>query len=203
MAMVTALKEIPTLFDKFGVARNVLGKISLWRGDITRLEIDAIVNAANNGLRGGGGVDGAIHRAAGTAELQKECRAIGHCDTGAAVITSGCKMTHIKNIIHTVGPQCSGNKASANDEEKLISCYRSCLNLATENKLDSIAFCCISTGVYGYPQEDAARTVVHFLTDWLANPENAMRIARIVLVLFNPVDVAAYEKFFEEYAKSQ
>ncbi|VDO66357.1 unnamed protein product [Haemonchus placei] len=191
------------LWYSVGVARGVLEKISLWRGDITRLEIDAIVNAANNRLAGGGGVDGAIHRAAGTAELQKECRAIGHCDTGAAVITSGCKMSHIKNIIHTVGPICSGNVASASDREKLLSCYRSCLNLAVEHKLKTIAFCCISTGVYGYPQEDAAKTVVGFLTDWLSKPENAMNIARIVLVLFNPVDVAAYEKFFEEYAKSQ
>ncbi|PIO73993.1 hypothetical protein TELCIR_04001 [Teladorsagia circumcincta] len=72
-----------------------------------------------------------------------------------------------------------------------------------KNKLKSVAFCCISTGVYGYPQEDAAKTVVSFLTEWLSNPENAMHIARIVLVLFNPVDVAAYEKFFDEYAKSQ
>ncbi|KAJ1349210.1 hypothetical protein KIN20_004681 [Parelaphostrongylus tenuis] len=201
--MVTVLKEIPTLFDKFGVARDVLEKISLWRGDITRLEIDAIVNAANNGLRGGGGVDGAIHRAAGTAELQKECRAIGHCDTGAAVITSGCQISHIKNIIHTVGPQCPSRVASASDREKLVSCYRSSLELAVKNNLKSVAFCCISTGVYGYPQEDAAKTVVGFVTDWLSKPENAVKIARIVFVLFNPVDVAAYEKFFEEYANSQ
>ncbi|KJH45699.1 macro domain protein [Dictyocaulus viviparus] len=201
--MVTVLKEIPTLFDKFGVARDVLEKISLWRGDITRLQVDAIVNAANNQLRGGGGVDGAIHRAAGTPELQKECRAIGYCETGAAVITTGCNISHIKNIIHTVGPQCSGKIASSADREKLISCYRSCLDLAIKNNLNSIAFCCISTGVYGYPQEDAAKTVVLFLTDWLSKPENAIHIARIVLVLFNPVDVAAYEKFFTEYASSR
>ncbi|ETN77951.1 macro domain protein [Necator americanus] len=151
----------------------------------------------------GGGVDGAIHRAAGTADLQRECRAIGFCDTGKAVITSACKMSHVKNIIHTVGPQCSGNVASVNDREKLVSCYHSCLDLAVKNNLKTIAFCCISTGVYGYPQEDAAKTVVNLLTSWLSKPENAAHIVRIVLVLFNPVDVAAYEKFFEEYAKSQ
>ncbi|KIH68104.1 macro domain protein [Ancylostoma duodenale] len=156
-----------------GVARGVLEKISLWRGDITRLEIDAIVNAANSGLAGGGGVDGAIHRAAGTAELQKECRAIGHCDTGAAVITSACKMSHVKNIIHTVGPICHGKVASVSDREKLMSCYHSCLDLAVKNNLKTIAFCCISTGVYGYPQEDAAKTVVGLLTTWLSKPENA------------------------------
>ncbi|KAE9414947.1 hypothetical protein Angca_002886, partial [Angiostrongylus cantonensis] len=151
----------------------------------------------------GGGVDGAIHRAAGTADLQKECRAIGHCDTGAAVITSGCQMRHIKNIIHTVGPRCSSKIVSTSDREKLVSCYRSCLELAVKNNLRSVAFCCISTGVYGYPQEDAAKTVVGFVTNWLSKPENAVNIARVVFVLFNPVDVAAYEKFFEEYANSR
>ncbi|VDP12596.1 unnamed protein product [Heligmosomoides polygyrus] len=177
LALITTLKEIPTLFDRFGVARNVLDRISLFRGDITRLEIDAIVNAANNELRGGGGVDGAIHRAAGTAELQKECRAIGRCETGAAVITSGCKMSHIKNIIHTVGPQCKTYTPSEEEREKLISCYRSSLELAVEHKLKSIAFCCISTGVYRYPQEEAAKTVVGFLTEWLSNSENAMNVS--------------------------
>ncbi|VDM70460.1 unnamed protein product [Strongylus vulgaris] len=240
--MVTVLKEIPTLFEKFGVARGILDKISLWRGDITKLEVDAIVNAANSGLAGGdfydahsrlkaiyisrvdsvsslefitimspsanhvyaagGGVDGAIHRAAGTKDLQKECRAIGHCDTGAAVITSACNIKHVKNIIHTVGPICHGALASEGEREKLKSCYHSCLDLAVKNNLKT-AFCCISTGVYGYPQDDAAKTVVGLLTDWLAKPENAAKIARIVLVLFNPADVSFYEKFFEDYAKTQ
>ncbi|CAJ0589914.1 unnamed protein product [Cylicocyclus nassatus] len=201
--MVTVLKEIPTLFEKFGVARGILGKISLWRGDITKLEVDAIVNAANSGLAGGGGVDGAIHRAAGVKELQKECRAIGHCDTGAAVITSACNLKHVKNIIHTVGPICHGATASDEERKKLMSCYHSCLDLAVKNSLKTIAFCCISTGVYGYPQDDAAKTVVGLLTNWLGKPENSDHINRIVLVLFNPVDVDFYEKFFDDYAKTQ
>ncbi|KHJ97196.1 macro domain protein [Oesophagostomum dentatum] len=130
--------KINLSLNEIGVARNILDKISLWRGDITRLEIDAIVNAANNGLAGGGGVDGAIHRAAGTADLQKECRVIGHCDTGAAVITSACKMKHVKNIIHTVGPICHTKVPSVNDRDMLMSCYNSCLDLAVKHNLKTI-----------------------------------------------------------------
>ncbi|KHJ82180.1 macro domain protein [Oesophagostomum dentatum] len=121
-----------------GVARNVLDKLSLWCGDITRLEVDAIVNASDKRLSGGGGVDGAIHRAAGKADLQSECRAIGHCDTGAAVITSAGKMKHVKNIIHTVGPICRGKIPTDSHREKLISCYQSSLDLALKHNLKTV-----------------------------------------------------------------
>uniref|UniRef100_A0A1I7WMS5 Macro domain-containing protein n=1 Tax=Heterorhabditis bacteriophora TaxID=37862 RepID=A0A1I7WMS5_HETBA len=186
-----------------GVARAVLDKISLWTGDITNIEVDAIVNAANNGLRGGGGVDGAIHRAAGYSDLQKECQKIGWCDTGNSVITSGCKIKHIRNIIHTVGPRCTVvGQATTEEREKLISCYQSALNLAVKYNLQTIAFCCISTGVYGYPNQDAAKIVINFVTNWLSNEENRNKISRIVFCVFMPVDQESYQKYFDEYASS-
>ncbi|CAD6192858.1 unnamed protein product [Caenorhabditis auriculariae] len=197
--MATALEELPTLFHKYGVAKNVLGKLILWNGDITRIKVDAIVNAANSRLAGGGGVDGAIHRAAGHATLQEECRKYSGCKVGKAVITSGCGINHIKNIIHTVGPQVYG-KLSEKHRDDLISCYRSSLELAVENKLSSIAFCCISTGVYGYPHNAAAEAVTDFLTNWLENDQNKDQISHVVLVTFMPVDQQCYEKYFDEFA---
>jgi O-acetyl-ADP-ribose deacetylase (regulator of RNase III) len=126
------------------------------QGDITKQEVDAIVNAANEALRGGGGVDGAIHRAAGP-ELLEECKKIGGCPTGEARITKGYRLP-ARYVIHTVGPVWHGGERG--EPEKLSACYRNALRLAVENGARTVAFPGISTGVYGYPLEDATRVAI-------------------------------------------
>jgi O-acetyl-ADP-ribose deacetylase (regulator of RNase III) len=127
--------------------------IEVTQGDITQIPVDAIVNAANEGLKGGGGVDGAIHRAGGP-DIMKECRQIGHCPTGEAVITTAGELP-AKKVIHTVGPV--WNDGNKNEEELLANAYRNSMKVADENGLMSISFPNISTGIYGFPKEKAAQ----------------------------------------------
>lgn len=159
--------------------------IELTKEDITTLAVEGIVNAANNSLLGGGGVDGAIHRAAGP-ELLAECRKLGGCPTGEARITKGYKLPAAW-VIHTVGPVWQGG--TQGEPELLARCYRSCFSLVREHGLQSIAFPAISTGVYGYPKEEAARIAVREARRYLAENENP---AAILFVCFNDATRMAY-----------
>ena len=162
-------------------------KIQLTEEDITGIKTDAIVNAANNSLLGGGGVDGAIHLAAGP-ELLAECRKLGGCPTGEARITKGYNLPAAW-IIHTVGPVWHGG--TQGEPELLVRCYRNCFSLAREYDIRAIAFPAISTGVYGYPKEEAARIAVREARRALAENET---LARIIFVCFNPATRLAYQK---------
>ncbi len=150
--------------------------IELLKGDITELDVDAIVNAANNSLLGGGGVDGAIHKAAGPG-LYRECKSLNGCATGKSKMTGGYSLK-AKNIIHTVGPVWHGGYSD--EPEQLASCYQSSLALAKENKLRSVAFPGISTGVYGFPKDLAATIAVNETRRFLSKssyPEKVIFIA--------------------------
>jgi len=146
--------------------------------DITTLGVDAVVNAANRSLLGGGGVDGAIHRAAGP-DLVAECRTLGGCQTGSAKITRGYRLP-AKHVIHAVGPVWRGG--AAREDELLASCYRSAIDIAAAHRLTSLAFPAISTGVYGFPADRAARIVVGTVAGELAAPPRG--IGRIVFCCF-------------------
>lgn len=160
-------------------------RIELVSGDITKLRVDAIVNAANSRLLGGGGVDGAIHRAAGP-ELLDECRGLGGCPTGEARITGGYRLA-AKYVIHTVGPVYG--EAGGREAELLAGCYRHSLALAAEHGARTVAFPAISCGVYGYPVEEACRIAVREVRKFLAGPAE---IERVLLVAFGADVRAAY-----------
>uniref|UniRef100_A0A915PG38 Macro domain-containing protein n=1 Tax=Setaria digitata TaxID=48799 RepID=A0A915PG38_9BILA len=154
---------------------NPLAKlVAVDKGDITKFEIDAIVNAANSSLLGGGGVDGAIHRAAGRG-LYDECKKLNGCKVGEAKITGAYNMNHIKHVIHTVGPQVH-SKVSEDHRNLLKSCYIESLKLAATNNLRTIAFPCISTGIYGYPNDDACNVVVTSVLEWLAENKDKVGV---------------------------
>jgi len=161
-------------------------RIRLDSGDITRLAVDAIVNAANSTLLGGGGVDGAIHRAAGP-ELLAECRMLGGCPPGEARLTRGCRLP-AGHVIHTVGPVWRGG--AAGERETLAACYRACLVIAAERGFATIAFPAISTGIYAFPRDPAAAIAVTTVTAHLATeavPET------VIFVCFDAATRAAYE----------
>ncbi len=158
--------------------------VEIFRGDITLLEVDAIVNAANNSLLGGGGVDGAIHRAAGPGLLE-ECEGIGGCPTGEARITQGYNLP-ARHVIHTVGPVWQNGQAD--EAELLASCYRNCFLLLEQNRLSSIAFPAISCGVYGYPAEEACNIAVRETETFL---KRAATGTTVFFVCFNDTIEAA------------
>jgi O-acetyl-ADP-ribose deacetylase (regulator of RNase III) len=164
-------------------------RLELVQGDITLQDTDAIANAANSSLLGGGGVDGAIHRAAGP-ELLAECRTLGGCATGDAKITKGYRL-RARHVIHTVGPVYRG---SPHDAELLASCYRRSLSLAALNHLRSVAFPSISTGAYGYPVEEAAPIALKTVVEFLNTPSS---IELVRFVLFDQLTFQAYERALE------
>lgn len=200
MASLIPISEIPTAsllykLNRLASVSNPINQpsqafndtISLIRCDITKLQVDCIVNAANKTLLGGGGVDGAIHRAAGSG-LLNECRTLGGCQTGDAKITEAYNLP-CKRVIHTVGPVYHSEQRP---EDLLRSCYRRSLELAVENKMKSIAFSGISTGVYGYPGVDAANAVLDEVRKFLeANKPGVLE--RVVFCNFQRKDEECYE----------
>ncbi|XP_051504656.1 ADP-ribose glycohydrolase MACROD1-like isoform X2 [Myxocyprinus asiaticus] len=174
----------------FSLAR----KVSLHRGDITTLEVDAIVNAANSSLLGGGGVDGCIHRAAGHL-LYDECHSLNGCDTGKAKITCGYDLP-AKYVIHTVGPIARGNVGQSQRDD-LESCYKNSLKLVKDNKLRSLAFPCISTGIYGFPNEPAAEIALRTVRDWILS--NRDEIDRVIFCVFLETDYEIYNRRMSDF----
>lgn len=170
-------------------------RIEIARGDITKFEVDAIVNAANESLRGGGGVDGAIHRAAGP-ELVQECITLGGCEKGQAKTTKGYNLP-TKHVIHTVGPVWDGG--GYDEDEYLASCYRNSLALAKENGLKTVAFPSISTGIFGFPMERATRIALREIRDFLARDDT---IEKVILVCYGAdayeTHLAVYREIFSE-----
>lgn len=169
----------------------ILEKVEIIQGDITRLEVEAIVNAANETLLGGGGVDGAIHRAAGPGLLES-CRELGGCPTGEARLTRGYNLP-ARYVIHTVGPVWHGGEQ--NENNLLASCYRNSLQLAVDNKLRSIAFPSISTGVYRFPIAQASRIALRVILDFIATEDAS---PRVVITCFSEQDLEIYRQAYQE-----
>ena len=168
---------------------RIVEKIEIAQGDITKFKVDAIVNAANKRLLGGGGVDGAIHRAAGP-ELLEYCKTIGGCSTGEAVISPGYRL-FAKYVIHTVGPIYSG---AEEDKLFLADCYENSLKLAVQHGAVSVAFPAISCGVYGYPVEDACEIAVNTTRDFLKIDK---KLNKVIFVLYSSKYLKVYADFID------
>ena len=169
-------------------------RIKIIKGDITKVDAEVIVNAANKTLLGGGGVDGAIHRAAGP-KLLEECRGFGGCETGEAKITRGYNLK-AKYVIHTVGPIWQGG--NSREEEKLASCYQNSLRLAAEYKIQTIAFPSISTGAYRFPIEKAAPIAIREVRKFLKEDKG---IKKVIFVLFSDRDLKVYQDYYKKLRK--
>ena len=167
-----------------------MNKIELIKSDITTLQVDAIVNAANTTLLGGGGVDGAIHKAAGK-ELLYECKTLNGCEVGNAKITKGYNLK-AKYVIHTVGPVWNGGKN--NEVQLLASCYNRCLEIATKYKIKTIAFPNISTGIYRFPKNRAAIIAIHTVSEFLKQNTN---IEKVFFATFDDENYSIYEKLLK------
>ncbi|KAI5981942.1 hypothetical protein EDD15DRAFT_2182321 [Pisolithus albus] len=206
--MAVALRDIRTIGELFrrGALRTsekplyspqagALNKVSLYQGDITKLQTDAVVNAANPSLLGGGGVDGAIHAAAGS-QLLAECWTLGGCKTGDAKITGGYNLP-ARHVIHTVGPVYdAGNTETC--ATQLESCYRTSLRLAKENGCETVAFPSISTGIYGYPLRDATQIALNEVRRFV-DSDVEDKIKRVVFVVFKDTDRSVYEELIPLY----
>lgn len=206
MASITPLAEIPTLSLLYKLrhlvhttsapgarpSKTLNDTICHINSDITKLEVDCIVNAANRSLLGGGGVDGAIHRGAGR-ELLNECRGLGGCPTGDAKITNAYKLP-CKKVIHTVGPVYYVEVEHGKDvpEQMLRSCYWRSLAVAMQNELKSIAFSCVSTGVWGYPPMEAAEVAIRTVKDFLGQYPTTLE--KVIFCTFEKKDERAYQK---------
>jgi len=185
------VEKEPVVDNKWPKANKAINrKISHWTGDITTLEIDAVVNAANSSLLGGGGIDGAIHSAAGD-NLYRECLTLNGTPTGTTKITRGYNLP-AKYILHTVGPH-------REDPEKLESCYVTVLELVKKHKIRSIAICGISTGIFGYPLEPASRIACATVRKWLEIPENLAAIDRVIFCTFLKKEEDCYDDLLQEY----
>ncbi|MBU2620766.1 MAG: O-acetyl-ADP-ribose deacetylase [Proteobacteria bacterium] len=176
--------------------KDIFDKIEIMQGDITGLDVDVIVNAANRSLLGGGGVDGAIHRAAGP-KLLEECRKLGGCNTGEAKITKGYNLK-ARHVIHTVGPVYSGKPR---DSLLLSQCYFNSLELAAQNNLSSIAFPAISCGVYGYPIKDACKIAIETTCRFLNEEKGS--VTKVIFILFSSKDYNIYDKYLKEISGAQ
>jgi len=184
------VEELEIPLAKYAYNKEINQKVSLIRTDITTLEIDAIVNAANKSLLGGGGIDGAIHAAAGEM-LYEECRTLEGAETGETKVTRGYNLP-AKLVFHTVGPV-------GRDEPKLVAAYQSCLERVLEHNIKSIALCGISSGIYGYPLNASAHVALNMIRKWLENTENRNKVDLIIFCTYLPKELSTYQKLMPFY----